>query len=485
MRTIFLLFFAILATLTGEESKATHNALGKSEEASYAGKVVVIEVGERDLINKQAFRFFRRTLERVEQEGAKAVVFELDTPGGMAMETTDLMMNDLSQLSVPSYAFVNVEASSAGAFIAVATDTIYMAPLSTIGSAAVVNGTGQKIEETMRAKIEGHLGSVVRNVVEKKGHNYAVVEAMMLVEKEASFGEIISVSEKELLNLTAVEATSEFEGKPLLAKGIAESLEDLLAQEGLADTEVVVAEMTGFERFAYWIGGAGGILILVGLGAGYLEMKTPGFGLGALVAIIAFSLFFFGNYVAGNLAGYETAAIFVVGVIFILLDIFLFPGTFIMGITGVFMVLGSLLFSMIDRFTWQDWKADEVSVDFWAVFAGPATALSIGLLGSIALFAFLMRYVPNLPFLTRYFLPETVEGGSGVLENEPGHQSMVGWTGVAETDLRPSGKAIFDQKEWDVTAESSFVKAGTDLRIVSEDGMRVVVKAIEKVVDGK
>ncbi|MGJ8722951.1 MAG: NfeD family protein [Roseibacillus sp.] len=481
MKLFFAFLFALMAGLAGEEEKTSHNALGRSEEASYAGKVVVIKVGEKDLINKQAFKFFRRTLERVEEEKARAVVFELDTPGGMAFETTDLMMKDLSQISVPSYAFVNVEASSAGAFIAVATDTIYMAPLSTIGSAAVVNGTGAAIEDTMRAKIEGHLGSVVRNVVEEKGHNYEVVEAMMLLKKKVQFGDIISVGKGELLNLTALEATSDFEGRPLLAKGIAESIEDLLAQEGITGAEVVVAEMTGFERFAYWIGAAGGLLILVGLGAGYLEMKTPGFGLGALVAIIAFSLFFFGNYVAGNLAGYETAAIFVVGVIFILLDVFLFPGTFVMGITGIFMVLGSLLFSMVDRFTWQDWKADDIGVGAWNVFSGPATALAIGLLGSIVLFALVMRFLPNLPFLERYFLPATVDGGSGVLKDEPEHQSREGWTGTAETDLRPSGKATFDGKIVDVTSESSFVAAGAHLRIVSEDGMRVVVKEIEEV----
>lgn len=481
MRTIVALFLAIFATLAVGAEKTSHNALGRSKEASYAGKVVVIKVGEKDLINKQAFKFFRRTLERVEKEQATAVVFELDTPGGIAFATTDLMMKNISQMTVPTYAFVNIEATSAGAFIAVATDHIYMAPLSTIGSAAVINGTGQKMEETMRAKAEGHLTSVVRNIMDEKGHNFEVMEAMMILSKDVEFGDIIGVGEKELLNLTAVEATTDFEGKPLLAKGIAESVEDLLAQEGITDAEVVVAEMTGFEKFAYWIGAAGGVLILIGLGSGYLEMKTPGFGLGALVAIIAFSLFFFGNYIAGNLAGYETAAIFVVGVIFILLDIFLFPGTFVMGIVGVFMVLGSLLFSMIDRFTWQDWKADEVNVNFWNVFSGPATALAIGLLGSIVLFAILMRYLPKLPFLDKYFLPATVEGGSGVLEDEAEHESRVGWMGSAETDLRPSGKAVFDGQEVDVTAESSFVAAGASLRIVSEDGMRVVVKEITEV----
>ncbi len=479
MKKLLSLWLLLTTLVMGAdpESKPHHNALGKSTEASYQDKVVVIQVGEKDLINQQAFKFFRRTLERVEEEKARAVIFELDTPGGIAFATTDLMMKNISQLSVPTYAFVNIEATSAGAFVAVATDTIYMAPLSTIGSAAVINGTGQKMEETMRAKAEGHLTSVVRNIMDDKGHNYEVMEAMMILSKEIEFGDIISVGESELLNLTAVEATTEFEGRPLLAKGIASSIEELLEKEGI-EAEVVVAKMTGFEKFAYWIGAAGGLLILIGLGAGYLEMKTPGFGLGALVAIIAFSLFFFGNYVAGNLAGYETAAIFLVGVVFILLDIFLFPGTFVMGIVGIFMILGSLLFSMVDRFAWDDWQADAFGVGLWNIFAGPATALSLGLIGSIALFAIAMRYLPRLPFFDRYFLPTLADGDTTALEEEANPSSRVGWTGEAKTDLRPAGKALFQGQEIDVTCESSFVPVGTALQIVSEEGMKVVVKVV-------
>ena len=471
----------ILAFLPGfltAEGETKPNLLGRAKETSYTDKVVVVKVGENDLVNKQAFNFFRRTLERVDKEKARAVVFELDTPGGIAFETTGLMQK-MAKLTVPTFAYVNVEASSAGAFIAVATDKIYMAPQSTIGSAAVVNSTGEKMEETMRAKVESHLTSVIRNVVEKKGHNYQVVEAMMLVKKEAEFGDIITIEDGELLNLTATEAVSDFEGEPLLAEGIVDSIALLLKAEGIEGAEIVVAEMTGFERVAYWIGAFSGILILLGLGAIYLEIKTPGIGLGAVLAIAVFAVFFFGNYVAGNLSGYETAAIFVVGVVFVLLDIFLFPGTFFLGLAGVAMICGSLFFSMVDWYFWKDWKSDEVFVDFWSVFSGPMKALSIGILGSIALFAIMMRFLPNLPFLNRYFLPAAVGGGSGVIEEQPGHESRVGWTGTAETDLRPSGKAIFDGQVVDVTAESSFVKTGTRLRIVSEDGMRVVVKEIE------
>ena len=137
MKTIIALLAVFLTNLVAANEETSHNALGRSKEKSYEGKVVVIKVGRDDLISEQAFKFFRRTLRRVEEEKARAVIFELDTPGGLAHDTTDLMMKDMVNVTVPTYAFVNPEASSAGAFVAVATDYIYMAPLSTIGSAAV------------------------------------------------------------------------------------------------------------------------------------------------------------------------------------------------------------------------------------------------------------------------------------------------------------------------------------------------------------
>ena len=69
------------------EEQPERRLLGRSDEQSLAGKVVVIHVGQEDLINKQAFRFWKRTLERADQDGARAIVLELDTPGGLAFDT--------------------------------------------------------------------------------------------------------------------------------------------------------------------------------------------------------------------------------------------------------------------------------------------------------------------------------------------------------------------------------------------------------------
>lgn len=460
--------------LLGEENKEQL----KDGEVTYRDKVVVIKVGQKDLVNRQAFKFFRKTLRQLDEDKAKAVVFELDTPGGYARLTAELMMKEMSDLTVPSFAFVNAEATSAGALIAVATDAIYMAPISSIGSAAVVSGSGQEIEATMRAKMDSAYGSFVRSVVKKKGHNVAVVEAMMFPKKEFEFGEI-KVAKGELLNLTGEEAAADFEGKPLLARGLVSSVEELLQKEGMAGIPVVEARMTGLERFAYWIGAIGPVLILIGFAGGYFEMKTPGFGVGGAIALAAFALFFFGNNVAGNLAGYEIIVLFVLGITLIVVDIFILPGTFVLGFTGIALILGTLLFAMVGRFDWEAVNTEGLTVGLWDVLAAPARGLALAMLGSIVLMGFMMRFLSNVPFLNRYFLPASIDGVSLPTSEEAGSaESRVGWTGVAETDLRPSGRGLFQQQRIDVTSESSFVAEGAGLRIISEDGMRVVVREI-------
>jgi len=171
MKTVLLILLALVQGVFGEADK---KVLGKSTEESYAGKVVQIKVGEDDLVNGQSFKFWERILDRVEEEEAKAVVFHLDTPGGLAFPTKELM-SKIAELKMPTYSFIDPQAMSAGALIAISTDEIYMAPGSLVGSAALVSGTGVAIEDTMRAKVESFFDAHVRWIVEKKGHRYDLV----------------------------------------------------------------------------------------------------------------------------------------------------------------------------------------------------------------------------------------------------------------------------------------------------------------------
>ena len=303
LSAFFLLLFSFIHLHAEEQPEP--QLLGKTEEVSLTGKAVVLKIGQKDLVNGQAFEFWKRILDRANEEKAAAIVLEIDTPGGLAMDTRDIIMDHLVTLEVPLYAWISREALSAGALIAFAADSIYMAEGTTIGSAAIVNGTGQEIEKTMRAKLESAFTASMRAVAEKKGHNYDVIQAMMIVEKtdERQIGSV-TVKKGELLNLTAKEATQLVDGKPLLAKGIVSSIDGLLEAEGLDQLEVFRPQQTGFEKFAWYIAAISPLLLLVGISGAYMEFKAPGFGVFGFTSLIAFSLFFFGNNVAGNLAGY-------------------------------------------------------------------------------------------------------------------------------------------------------------------------------------
>lgn len=473
MKALFLFFASFLGMALADD--ADQRVLGKSVEGSYAGKVVVIEVGEDDLVNGQSFKFWERTLERVEEEGAKAVVFHLDTPGGLAFATHELM-STIAKLSMPTISYIDPMAMSAGAMIAVSTDRIYMAPGSSVGSAAVVSGSGVEIGDHMRAKIESFFDAHVRWIVEEKGHSKEVVQAMMVLSDEDRQIGDLTVKAGNLLALNSKDAVQMLDDGPLFAVAEMSSLDDVLKAENLSKDDVLEATPTSFEKFAWWVASVSGILIFVGLAAGYFEIKTPGFGIGGVISLLAFSILFFGNNLAGNMAGYELTALFVLGIVLIGLEIFLIPGFGVAGIAGIACVIGSIVFSMVDGVAWEqrEWQAPgEGSIG--DALSGPAKHFAFGVFTSLIALWVMMRYLPQVPFLQKNFLPTSLAPGTGIT-NEEATGPRIGMTGVATTDCRPAGKVEVDGELLDVVADGDFLLKGAAVRIIKEDGMGVVVK---------
>lgn len=469
----------------GSGKKVDKRVFGKSSQESFKGKVVVIKVGEKDMMNGHAFKFWRRVIDRVNKEKAKAVVFDLDTPGGLAFDTAELIMVDMQKLEVPSFSFVNQKALSAGALVASGTDKIYMHPISTIGAAAVVAGNGAEIPDQMRAKIESAFNAFVRAVSKSKGRNPDVIRSMMISDEYYDFGEV-EVDRGDLLTLTADEAIIEFEGKPLLADGIVSSLDELLEKEGLSDADVIEAKLVGMEKFAYWAAAYSSILILVGLAGGYLEMKTPGFGLGGGIALLAFGLFFFGNYAAGNMAGYGLMLLFILGVVLVVVELFILPGMMVPGIVGGLLIIGTLFASMIDGFAFSDnavrgWDSSQA----WEFVSQPLFNLSIAILGSLVVMLLMMRFLPNIPLFNSLIMKKKLNSGdaNGMEDSSSAavpNTKHQGLRGVATTDLRPSGKGEFKGEVLDVTAAQGFIESGQGLVVVSEDGVRIIVESVEE-----
>ncbi len=173
-----------------------------------------------------------RILKRAQEEQARAVVFDLNTPGGLAWETSEMMMKSIQPLTIPTYAYVNPRAMSAGALISAACDKIYMAPVSSIGAAGIITSSGEEMDPVMRKKAESAFWAFTRSVVTEKGYRPEVVKAMMIPsDQDQQFGPV-KLEKGALLTLTGKEAAARLEdGRPLLAQGTASSVTDLLTQE--------------------------------------------------------------------------------------------------------------------------------------------------------------------------------------------------------------------------------------------------------------
>lgn len=457
------------------------------DEVSYTGKVVVIDVGQDSLINQANFEFMERALLKADRDGAKAVVFDMDTPGGLVWQTSELMLETLVKLKTPVYTYVNTRAISAGSLVAAATDAIYMAPGATIGSAGVVQGGGQDLAETMEQKVVSMVISTARNAAIQNGHNPDVIEAFIDKDKEVVIdGEVISKA-GEMLNLNTPEATRLINGRPVLAKGEVGSIEELLAAEGVeyAPEDLIKAERMGFEVFAFWVVKLAPLLIMLGVIGAYTEMKSPGLGIPGLVSVLAFGIYFFGAHLAGKLAGFEIVALFVLGLLLVVLEIFVIPTAFIFGLIGAVLMVTALALGLVD-------KAPVVAPDGsgiqWGelisdVLITPLFTVSIGLAGAIVGVALLMRYLPSVPLFSRLVLStEVPQGTSSALGNEPadntstGARSYVGCSGVADSVLRPSGRAVINGEYVDVVTDGEFIRKGTQIKVIAQEGLRVVVR---------
>lgn len=464
MRNLFRLPLLAIALATFVPSTQARAIVQK-------GDTVVVQMSGE--ISPPLYLFLRRAIKSAEAAGAGALVIEMNTYGGR-LDAADDITAALNRTTIPTYTFINTNAGSAGSLIALATRHIYMSPVSAIGAAAPVLAGGAELTGTEKDKTLSYWSALVRNSATRNGHNPDIGEAFMDKEREVRIGERIVHPKGTLLTLNAQEATEIINGKPLLAEGIVNSVDDLAKKAGLKGG-VVAVEPSGFERLAFWITALAPLLLLLGIICAYLEFKMPGVSMPGIVAAICFALFFAGHYLAG-LAGWEVVALFILGVVLVLVEILFFAhSTIVFGVIGVFLILASLLWAMIDRYP------GETFFPTGDMLAIPLRNLFLTLVGATVIIVVLARYLPKTNFYRRFALMTANPPGpslAGVprqfataLDLAPGMQ------GTAQTTLRPSGKARFADHVVDVITEGEFVAAETPITVIQKDGMRVVVKA--------
>jgi membrane-bound serine protease (ClpP class) len=469
------LMAAAMALLPAGQSRAAEAPADPDKPA----KVVIIPI--RSEIGKPALYILRRGLKEAIEQDFDTLILDMETPGGRLDVTFDILLA-LEKFPGKTVTYVNREAISAGALISAGTEEIWFAPASVIGAAAPVLAMGGEIDETMRAKIVSHLKARVRSISEGKGYRGEVVSAMIDTDAEFKIGDEVIKAEGELLSLTAQEAVKTYGDppQPLLGAGIAEDLDDLLAQlHGEGNYTATRLEITWSERLAQYLNSITPLLLAAALLGLFVEFKTPGFGVFGVTGIVLLAVVFLGHYVAG-LSGHEPLLFCLLGIALIAVEIFFFPGTVIPALVGGALVLGSLVWAMLDL-----WPGEPVSISADALLRPLGNVLA-GVILAIVLFFALLRFLPRGGPWGGMILeaavggePGAVRAANGQVSAKPVNSELIGKSGVAATALFPSGQVEVSGRRYEARLAVGFAEAGTPVTVtgLAEFGLIVEVSA--------
>ncbi|MGY8777753.1 MAG: NfeD family protein [Longimicrobiales bacterium] len=421
-----------------------------AQEEGYVLRVPVTGVVELGLAP-----FIERSIEEATAAGALALILDMDTPGGR-VDAAQRISDALTDASIPVYTLVNRRAFSAGALIALSTDRIYMRPGSVIGAATPVDGAGTKASE----KIVSAMRSEMRALAESAGLDPEVAAAM--VDEDIEIEGVVEPG--KLLTLTTTEAVDID-----YALEVAD-LEALLVELGHEGAAVTTAEANWAERVVRFFSNpvVAPFLLTLGFLGLVTEIKTPTFGLAGAAGILSLSLFF-GSHMIVGLAGLEDIIIFGTGLLLIGAEVFLIPGFGLFGLVGGIGVTAGLYLSMLGGLP--------TSPDF--ARAGLVLSTTVVLIAVCAWV--LIRTLPGSSRLAKsgIFLFDRTDRAIGY-ESAESRSDLIGVSGSAITDLRPSGTALFGDERIDVVSESEWITEGTPVRVISAEGYRHVVRAISE-----
>ncbi|MGE0435227.1 MAG: hypothetical protein AB7S36_23455, partial [Planctomycetota bacterium] len=222
-----------------------------------------------------------------------------------------------------------------------------------------------------------------------------------------------------------------------------------------------------------WINALAVVWIMLGLLGIYIEMKTPGVGIGGVIAVISFGIYFTSGIWIGLAETWEIL-VFIAGVLLILAEIFIIPGFGVAGITGLILtVVGLLLIG-------QDFILPSTpgqSADLVRNLGG----LVLSLMGTCIGIYIFARAMPGLPIFGGMLLKNPTEEEAAGLHGsavsiEPG--TMIGAIGFTTSVCRPSGKARFGDRVLVVQTRGQYLEPDTEVVIIESSANRIVVKPL-------
>jgi membrane-bound serine protease (ClpP class) len=429
----------------------------------------VYRVPIHDTIDLGLPPFIERSIAEAEANQASVIIFDINTFGGRVDAATQ-MKDAILNSKVPTIAFINKRAISAGALISLSCEKIYMSGGGTIGAATAVDMQGKKGSE----KVISYMREEMASTAERRGKNTTIAKGM--VDEELSFthlvidGDSIEVTDLEgrkegkLITLTTQLAL-----KYKIADGTADTFEALLDSLGYSSANLQETNENWSEAFVRFLTNpiVASLLTTFGFLGILFELKSPGWGIPGSIGLTCLVLSLSASYIA-KLATMSDFLIIALGVSLLALEALVIPGFGIVGFAGILVLL------------WGFWELllPDVPVD-GDIVAQATTGLTIGIIGGIVGLILLFRFIIKTKFWETLTSP-------GVQSKEAGYsttlglEGSVGKEGIAETDLHPSGWVLLDGQKIFVVSEGEFIDKGQAVIVLSVDGNRVLVRTLKQ-----
>lgn len=424
---------------------------------AWASRPQVYVLDLDDEVDALMWMHTKRACEEARAMGADLMVVHVNTYGG-AVDYADSIRTALMRMPMPTVAYVDPNAASAGALITLACDSVYMAPGASYGASSVVNGTG----EVMPDKYQAYMRSMMRSTAESHGRRQSADSVVAWV-RDPAVAEAM-VGPDSVMSLTPEEAIAIG-----YAEGMADNIDQVIATQIKEEYDKTQFRSTATDSILGFLASTGvrAVLIMLIIAGLYMEMHTPGLGFAGGVAFVAAVLYFLPMFVAGTMAAW-VVILFIVGLMLLALEVFVIPGFGVAGITGIVAILASLAGGMLQTEHFQNAYAFD--------FVKAVAVTAVGLLLSVALVWYLTS--SHGPQWVRRWseLQADQKVSEGYIGVDMSLAKYVGWHGESVTDLRPSGKISIDGQEYDAVSLSGYIESHSRVKVVKFENAQLYVR---------
>ena len=431
--------------------------------------------------------YIERSIKEAETNNAVSIIFTVNTFGGRVDAATQIK-DAILDSKVPTVAFINKRAISAGALISLSCEKIYMTGGATIGATTAVDMSGNKASE----KVISYMREEMAATAEKRGRNKHIARGMVDEELEfpskvkneyvTSDDEIDTVKtiiyylimDNDTIYVDDIEGrkqgnlitlTTEQALKYKIADRSADTFNSVLDSLGFSNANVQTTSENWSENFVRFLTNpvVASLLTTFGFLGILFELQSPGWGIPGSVGLICLILSLGASYIA-ELATMNDFLIILIGMLCIILEALVIPGFGIPGIAGIVFILWGLYLLLL-----PDIPVGE------EVLSQASNGLVIGIIGGLIGLVLLFKAMTK----TKFWNDLTSPGGQN---KEDGYVASFGWEklvgeiALTETDLHPSGWIVVNNERIFAVSEGNFIDKNVKVIVLSVDGNRVVVR---------